>query len=80
MPELLSNMKVSACYHNCLGCWRMLYLAIVVHGLSAYVGYQLSFQWLLLIAPVVIRANVKEVRNNVAIYSHALPRIHVIGG
>ena len=27
----------------------------------------------------VIRAKVKEVRNNVAIYSHALPRIHVIG-
>ena len=31
-------------------------------------------------APVVIRAKVKEVQNNVAIYSHALPRIHVIGG
>ena len=31
-------------------------------------------------APVVIRAKVKEVRNNIAIYSHALPRIHVIGG
>jgi len=31
-------------------------------------------------APVVIRAKAKEVRNNVAIYSHALPRIHVIGG
>ena len=31
-------------------------------------------------APVVIRAKVKEVRNNVAIYSHALPGIHVIGG
>ena len=30
-------------------------------------------------APVVIRAKVK-VRKNVAIYSHALPRIHVIGG
>ena len=29
---------------------------------------------------VVIRAKVKEVQNNVAIYSHALPRIHVIGG
>ena len=29
-------------------------------------------------APVVIRAKVKEVRNNVAIYSHALPKIHVI--
>ena len=31
-------------------------------------------------APVVIRAKVKEVRNNAAIYSHALPRIYVIGG
>jgi len=31
-------------------------------------------------APVIIRATVKEVWNNVAIYSHALPRIHVIGG
>ena len=31
-------------------------------------------------APVVIRAKMKEVRNNVAIYSHALLRIHVIGG
>ena len=31
-------------------------------------------------APVVIRAKVKEVRNNVAVYSHALLRIHVIGG
>ena len=31
-------------------------------------------------APVIIRAKVKEVRNNVAIYSHALPRIHIIGG
>jgi len=31
-------------------------------------------------APVIIRAKVKEVWNNVAIYSHALPRIHVIGG
>ena len=30
-------------------------------------------------APVVIRAKVEEVRNNVAIYSHALLRIHVIG-
>ena len=30
-------------------------------------------------APVVIRAKVKEVRNNIAIYSHALPTIHVIG-
>jgi len=29
--------------------------------------------------PVVIRAKVKEVRNNVAIYTHALLRIHVIG-
>ena len=28
----------------------------------------------------VIRAKVKKVQNNVAIYSHALPRIHVIGG
>ena len=26
------------------------------------------------------QAEVKEVRNNIAIYSHALPRIHVIGG
>ena len=25
-------------------------------------------------------AAVKKVRNNVAIYNHALPRIHVIGG
>ena len=31
-------------------------------------------------APVVIRAKVKEVRNNIAIYSHALLRICVIGG
>ena len=31
-------------------------------------------------APVVIRAKVEEVRNNVAIYSHTLLRIHVIGG
>ena len=31
-------------------------------------------------APVVIWVKVKEVRNNVAIYSRALPRIHVIGG
>ena len=31
-------------------------------------------------APVVIRAKVKEVQTNVAIYSHALLRIHVIGG
>ena len=31
-------------------------------------------------APVVISAKVKEVQNNVAIYNHALPRIHVIGG
>jgi len=31
-------------------------------------------------APVIIRAKVIEVRNNVAIYSHVLPRIHVIGG
>ena len=31
-------------------------------------------------APVVISVKVKEVQNNVAIYSHALPRIHVIGG
>ena len=29
--------------------------------------------------PVVIRVKVKEVRNNVAIYTHALLRIHVIG-
>ena len=26
------------------------------------------------------QGEVKEVRNNVAIYSHALPRIHIIGG
>ena len=31
-------------------------------------------------APAVIRVKVKEVRTNVAIYSHALLRIHVIGG
>ena len=31
-------------------------------------------------APVVIRVKVKEVWNNDAIYSHALPRIHIIGG
>ena len=31
-------------------------------------------------APVVIRTKVKEVRNNVAIYSHALLRIRTIGG
>ena len=31
-------------------------------------------------APVVIRAKVKEVRNNVVIYSHALLRICIIGG
>ena len=30
--------------------------------------------------PVVIRAKVKEMWTNVAIYSHALPRIHIIGG
>ena len=31
-------------------------------------------------APVVIRVKVKEVRTNVASYSHTLLRIHVIGG
>ena len=31
-------------------------------------------------APVVIRVKVKEVRTNVAVYSHSLLRIHVIGG
>ena len=31
-------------------------------------------------APVVIRAKVKEVQTNFAIYSHALMRVHVIGG
>ena len=31
-------------------------------------------------APVIIRVKVKEVRTNVTIYSHALVRIHVIGG
>ena len=31
-------------------------------------------------APVVIRAKVKKVRTNIAIYSHALLRIQVIGG
>ena len=31
-------------------------------------------------APVVIRTKLREVRTNVAIYSHALPRIHIIGG
>jgi len=30
--------------------------------------------------PVVIRVKVKEVRNNVVIYSHALLRICIIGG
>ena len=30
-------------------------------------------------APVVIRVKVKEVQTNVAIYSHALLRIHIIG-
>ena len=30
-------------------------------------------------APVVIRVKVKEVRTNIAIYTHALLRIHVIG-
>ena len=30
-------------------------------------------------APVVIKAKVKEVQTNVAIYTHALLRIHVIG-
>ena len=30
--------------------------------------------------PIVIMAKVKEVRANVAIYSHALLRIHIIGG
>ena len=31
-------------------------------------------------APLVISAKVKEVQTNVAIYSHAVLRIHVIGG
>ena len=31
-------------------------------------------------APVVLRAKVKEVRTNITIYSHALLRIHIIGG
>ena len=31
-------------------------------------------------APVIIRVKVKEVRTNVANYSHVLLRIHVIGG
>ena len=49
------------------------------------IGYQLEFGKITLLtfrlnAPVVIRVKVKEVRNNIAIYSHALPRIHVIGG
>ena len=37
----------------------------------------LTFQ---LNGPVVIRAKVIDMRTNVAIYSHALLRIHVIGG
>ena len=28
-------------------------------------------------APVVIRAKLKEVQTNVAIYTHALPKVHV---
>ena len=31
-------------------------------------------------APVVIRVKVKEVQTNIAVYSHALLRIHIIGG
>ena len=33
-----------------------------------------------MINPVVIRAKVEEVQTNIAIYSHALPRMQVIGG
>ena len=52
-------------------------------------GYEISqapIYWLLVShhppspPPPVIRAKVKEMWTNVAIYSHALPRMHVIGG
>ena len=55
-------------------------MKVVIVEVQSLSSGKILVQWYIAIQQTVAVAKVEEVRNNVAIYSRALLRIHVVGG